>query len=180
MRSLASCAAANTRTRTAAETTISRTHVLGPVHDIAKDPVIRASANRDFPTWTPDEAYNAAGNPPAVRALQLRRGNPARARFLICSGQLGITLDDHVPGTIEEQTHLCFRNIGAVLKEASFTFADIVRINSFVVAREHLKGYMSVRDLYIADPPPASTLMIVSGFSRPEFLVEVEVIAAAP
>ena len=46
--------------------------------------------------------------------------------------------------------------------------------------REHLKGYMSVRDLYIADPPPASTLMIVSGFSRPEFLVEVEVIAAAP
>jgi enamine deaminase RidA (YjgF/YER057c/UK114 family) len=39
---------------------------------------------------------------------------------------------------------------------------------------------MSVRDLYISDPSPASTLMIVSGFSRPEFLVEVEVIAAAP
>ena len=57
---------------------------------------------------------------------------------------------------------------------------NLVRINSFVVGREHLKGYMSVRDLYIADPPPASTLMIVSGFSRPEFLVEVEVIAAAP
>jgi enamine deaminase RidA (YjgF/YER057c/UK114 family) len=60
------------------------------------------------------------------------------------------------------------------------TFADIVRINAFVVAREHLKGYMSARDRYIGDPPPASTLMIVSGFSRPEFLVEVEVIAAAP
>jgi len=55
-----------------------------------------------------------------------------------------------------------------------------VRINSFVVSREHLKGYMGVRDLYISDPAPASTLMIVSGFSRPEFLVEVEVIAAAP
>ena len=37
---------------------------------------------------------------------------------------------------------------------------------------------MSIRDLYIADPPPASTLMIVSGFARPEFLVEVEVTAA--
>src|SRR2546430_16577844 len=82
---------------------------------------------------------------------------PPGHRILICSGQLGIAPDDHVPGTIEEQTHLCFGNIGAVLKEASFTFADIVRINSFVAAREHLKGYMSIRDLYIADPPPAST-----------------------
>jgi enamine deaminase RidA (YjgF/YER057c/UK114 family) len=105
---------------------------------------------------------------------------PAGHRILVCSGQLGVAPDDQVPATIEEQTHLCFRNIGAVLEQASFAFGDIVRINSFVVSREHLKGYMSVRDLYIGDPAPASTLMIVSGFSRPEFLVEVEVIAAAP
>jgi len=122
--------------------------------------------------------------PPAIRPPFARYCYgveiPPGHRILICSGQLGIAPDDHVPGSIEEQAHLCFRNIGAVLKEASFTFADIVRINSFVVAREHLKGYMGVRDLYIADPPPASTLMIVSGFARPEFLVEVEVIAAAP
>jgi 2-iminobutanoate/2-iminopropanoate deaminase len=122
--------------------------------------------------------------PPAIRPPFARYSYgveiPPGYRILICSGQLGIAPDDHVPGTIEEQTHLCFGNIGAVLKDASFTFADIVRINSFVVAREHLKGYMSIRDLYIADPPPASTLMIVSGFARPEFLVEVEVIAAAP
>jgi enamine deaminase RidA (YjgF/YER057c/UK114 family) len=30
----------------------------------------------------------------------------------------------------------------------------------------------------VVSPPPASTLMIVSGFARPEFKVEVEVIAA--
>ena len=105
---------------------------------------------------------------------------PPGSRILVCSGQLGITAQDHVPETVEEQTHLCFRNIKAVLEEAGFTFSDVVRINAFVVGREHLKGYMSVRDVYIADPPPASTLMIVSGFARPEFLVEVEVIAAAP
>jgi 2-iminobutanoate/2-iminopropanoate deaminase len=105
---------------------------------------------------------------------------PPGSRILVCSGQLGITAQDQVPETVEEQTHLCFRNIKAVLDEAGFTFSDVVRINAFVVAREHLKGYMSVRDLYIADPPPASTLMIVSGFARPEFLVEVEVIAAGP
>ncbi|HEY7242766.1 MAG TPA: RidA family protein [Xanthobacteraceae bacterium] len=105
---------------------------------------------------------------------------PAGSRILVCSGQLGISPEDEVPTTVEEQTHLCFRNIGAVLEAAGFSLKNIVRINAFVASREHLKGYMTVRDLYVSDPPPASTLMIVSGFSRPEFLVEVEVIAAGP
>jgi 2-iminobutanoate/2-iminopropanoate deaminase len=122
--------------------------------------------------------------PPAIRKPFARYSYgveiPPSHRVLVCSGQLGIAPDDHVPAGIEEQTHLCFRNIGEVLKEAKMSFADVVRINAFVVSREHLPGYMGVRDHYISDPPPASTLMIVSGFSRPEFLVEVEVIAAAP
>ena len=63
-------------------------------------------------------------------------------------------------------------------KDAGLGFADVVRINAFVTGREHLKGYMAARDEFVGDPPPASTLMIVSGFARPEFLVEVEVIAA--
>jgi enamine deaminase RidA (YjgF/YER057c/UK114 family) len=56
--------------------------------------------------------------------------------------------------------------------------ADIVRINTFVTGREHLKGYMAVRDRLFRSPPPASTLMIVSGFARPEFVVEIEAVAA--
>jgi enamine deaminase RidA (YjgF/YER057c/UK114 family) len=122
--------------------------------------------------------------PPSIRPPFARYSYgveiPAGHRILVCSGQLGIAANDQVPATVEEQTDLCFRNIGAVLDQAGLRFSDIVRINAFVVSREHLKGYMSVRDRYIGDPPPASTLMIVSGFSRPEFLVEVEVIAAAP
>jgi 2-iminobutanoate/2-iminopropanoate deaminase len=105
---------------------------------------------------------------------------PPGHRILFCSGQLGIATDDKVPAGVEEQAELCFRNIGAVLADAGLRFADIVRVNAFVTGREHLQGYMRVRDRYIGDPPPASTLMIVSGFARPEFLVEVEAIAAAP
>jgi enamine deaminase RidA (YjgF/YER057c/UK114 family) len=37
---------------------------------------------------------------------------------------------------------------------------------------------MAVRDRHFTEPAPASTLMIVSGFARPEFKVEIEVIAA--
>jgi 2-iminobutanoate/2-iminopropanoate deaminase len=105
---------------------------------------------------------------------------PPGYRILVCSGQLGIDPADRVPPTVEEQTQLCFRNIEAVLKEAGLGLANVVRINAFVTGREHLKGYMAARDQFIGDPPPASTLMIVVGFSRPEFLVEVEVIAAGP
>ena len=122
--------------------------------------------------------------PPSIRPPFARYSYgveiPPGHRILVCSGQLGITAQDKVPDSVEQQADLCFRNIGAVLDQAGFRFSDIVRINAFVVSREHLKGYMNVRDRYISDPPPASTLMIVSGFARREFLVEVEVIAAAP
>jgi enamine deaminase RidA (YjgF/YER057c/UK114 family) len=56
----------------------------------------------------------------------------------------------------------------------------VIRINAFVTAREHMAGYMAARDAWLAGVTrlPASTLVIVSGFTRPEFLVEVEVTAA--
>ena len=59
---------------------------------------------------------------------------------------------------------------------------DVVRINAFVTDRTHMAGYMAARDAWLADVDrlPASTLVIVSGFTRPEFFVEVEVTAAAP
>jgi enamine deaminase RidA (YjgF/YER057c/UK114 family) len=103
---------------------------------------------------------------------------PANARWLLCSGQLGISLDDQIPDSAEAQAILCFEAIGACLAAASMSFADIVRINAYVTDRASMAPYMAVRDRYVALPPPASTLMIVSGFTRPEFKVEVEVIAA--
>ena len=55
---------------------------------------------------------------------------PPGHRILVCSGQLGVAPDDKVPATIEEQTHLCFKNIGAVLKDAGFTDACTVEAPS--------------------------------------------------
>ncbi|NUS21714.1 RidA family protein [bacterium M00.F.Ca.ET.159.01.1.1] len=103
---------------------------------------------------------------------------PAGKRLVLCSGQLGIGPDDHVPEDAGAQTELCFKNIAAILSEAGLTLNDIVRINAFVTGREHLQSYMDVRNRLFSDPAPASTLMIVSGFARPEFKVEVEVLAA--
>ena len=103
---------------------------------------------------------------------------PPGARMLLVSGQLGVSADDAVPEDAEAQAALCFDNIAAILAEAGMTLGDIVRINAYVTDRDHLGAYMRARDRYVGDPPPASTLMIVSGFARPEFKVEIEVIAA--
>ena len=101
-------------------------------------------------------------------------------RFVFCSGQLGVTAEGTVPEGARAQADLCFANIAAILAEAGMTLSDIVRINAYVTDRAHMKGYMEARDAHVGTPPPASTLMIVSGFTLPEFKVEIEVVAAAP
>jgi enamine deaminase RidA (YjgF/YER057c/UK114 family) len=104
---------------------------------------------------------------------------PAGKRLVLCSGQLGIGPDDAVPEDAGAQAELCFRNIEAILGEAGLGLRDIVRINAYVTDSAYLRPYMDVRDRLFADfGPPASTLLIVSGFARPEFKVEVEVTAA--
>ncbi|MCJ8509163.1 RidA family protein [Rhizobium lemnae] len=121
-------------------------------------------------------------NPPSVRrpfgAYNHGLLVPPGASLLVTSGQLGIAPDDSIPQDVTAQAELCFEAIRAILQEAGMTFADIIRISGFVTKREDFAPYMGVRDRYTLDPKPVSTLIIVSGFTRPEFLVEVEVTAA--
>ena len=105
---------------------------------------------------------------------------PAGQKLVLCSGQLGISKEGVVPASTAEQAELCFDNIAAILAESGLGLEHVVRINAFVSAREHLRPYMDVRNKRFSPPFPASTLMIVSGFARSEFTVEIEVIAAGP
>ncbi|MEM1374627.1 MAG: RidA family protein [Pseudomonadota bacterium] len=107
---------------------------------------------------------------------------PAGWRIAVTSGQLPLAKDGSVPDDAQAQAALCFENCGHILREAGMGPADTVRIAAFVTDRAHMAGYMAARDAWLGTPAqlPASTLVIVSGFTRPEFLVEVEVTAAAP
>lgn len=120
--------------------------------------------------------------PAAVRAPFGRYSHgvevPSGSRFVYTSGQLGVRPDDSVPETVEEQAEVCFEAIRAILADGGMEMSDIVRLSAFVTKREDMRRYMSVRDRYVGEPLPASTLFIVSGFTRPEFLVEIEAVAA--
>lgn len=105
---------------------------------------------------------------------------PAAHEWVFTSGQLGIAPDDSIPDDAEAQAGICFAAIDAILGDAGFDRRDTVRINAFVTDRAHMGGYMAARDRWCAGMTrlPASTLVIVAGFTRPEFKVEVEVTAA--
>lgn len=104
----------------------------------------------------------------------------AGQRLVFCSGQLGIAADGTIPPDCAGQAELCFANIVAILGEAALALEHVVRINAYVSGREHLAPYMAVRNRLLSAPYPASTLMIVAGFARPEFVVEIEAVAAGP
>lgn len=101
-------------------------------------------------------------------------------RLVVTSGQLGIAADGTVPVSAEAQAAQCLCNIEAILEEAGLTRQHVLRLNAYVTDRAHMAPYMRARDAWLIslDVQPASTLMVVSGFSRPEFLVEVEAMAA--
>ena len=106
---------------------------------------------------------------------------PGGWRIVRTSGQLGVNPQGEVPESAYDQAVICFENIRAILAEAQMGPRDVAHISAFVTDREHLADYMRARDAFLQGSRlPASTLVIVSGFSRPEFTVEVEVLAAAP
>lgn len=123
-------------------------------------------------------------NPPGIRAPLAAYSHgvfvPAGADLIVTSGQLGVGPDDIVPEDVEAQCVLCFENLKAILAEGGMTFADVVRFAAFVTDRAFFPIYGAVRSRYVEGDAFASTLLIVSGFTRPEFKVEVEVTAAKP
>jgi 2-iminobutanoate/2-iminopropanoate deaminase len=125
---------------------------------------------------------NRAIKPPFIPAPLARYSHgvvaPAGAQLLVTSGQLGIASDGSTPDDVEAQCVLCFESLKAILAEAGMTFADVIRFNAFVTDRAYFPIYGAVRGRYAVGDAFASTLVIVSGFTRPEFKVEVEITAA--
>jgi len=116
--------------------------------------------------------------PPFGRYHHLVEASGA-TRLLFLSGQLGIRPDGTVPEEVTAQTAQAFANIDACLAAAGFTRAQVLRLSVFLTEAEYRLGYMQVRDAWAADPPPASTLLVVKALALPACKVEIEAVAAA-
>jgi len=103
---------------------------------------------------------------------------PADARLLFVSGQVGVDSRGKILAGIDKQVTQVFKNIGQVLKAGGMGFKDVVKVNVFLTDSRFVPTYRSVRDQFISEPYPASTLLIIQGLADPAMLVEVEVVAA--
>jgi 2-iminobutanoate/2-iminopropanoate deaminase len=99
-------------------------------------------------------------------------------RFLFGAGQVGAHADGTVGDGIEEQARLVWQHIVTVLAEADMGISNLVQINMLLIDREHRGPASAVRSEFLGDHRPASTLMVISGLANPEWLIEIDFIAA--
>ena len=85
-------------------------------------------------------------------------------------------------GNFEAQVEQVFKNVKAAIEAAGGSMADLVKMNVYVVAEvgaDAVPKFRAVRQRYVnVEKPPASTFVTVTRLARPEWLIEIEAVAA--
>jgi 2-iminobutanoate/2-iminopropanoate deaminase len=102
---------------------------------------------------------------------------PGGGRWLHIAGQVAIAADGSVPEDFEQQAHVAWRNLVAVLEDAGMTVLDLVKVNHFLVRPSDMAAYAAVRAGYLGEARPASTVLIVQALANPRWMVEVDAVA---
>jgi enamine deaminase RidA (YjgF/YER057c/UK114 family) len=102
----------------------------------------------------------------------------APERLLHTSGVVPIAPDGQVPHGLAEQAEVVWANLGEILAEAGMTVDDVVSMTTYVVQGEELGPVMAVRDRVLGGHLAASTLVVVASLARPEWRLEIALVAA--
>jgi enamine deaminase RidA (YjgF/YER057c/UK114 family) len=104
---------------------------------------------------------------------------PEGAEWLVTAGQTGSDAGGNIGNGIEEQADFAMRNLFEIVREARMSSDDVVKMTIYFLDPAHLSTIVAARNRYFGeDFAPASTAIGVSALARPEFLVEVELVAA--
>ena len=114
--------------------------------------------------------------PVANYALAVR--TVAAEVLLHTAGIVGMRPDRTVPETLAEQAEVVWTNLLAILGEAGMVPSDVVSVTTYVVVGEQLPVIMAARDRALDGHLAASTLITVPALARPEWLVEISLVAA--
>ncbi len=104
-------------------------------------------------------------------------------KIVFIAGQVALDASGNVvgPGDFRAQTERVFENLKAAVEAVGGSFRNIIKLNVYVLDRAQLREYREVRDRYInLENPPVSTAIQVAALFRPEFLIEIEAVAALP
>lgn len=131
----------------------------------------------------PRERINPAGlsRPKGYTQVVTTRGG----KHLFVSGQVALDADGNLvgKGDLRAQADKAYENLGAALQAAGASFADVVKLNTYVVGfrPQHLAVLSEIRTRHLGEAAlPASTLLGVQALAREGLLIEVEAIAVVP
>jgi len=101
------------------------------------------------------------------------------AVWIHVSGQIAVDLEGNLvgPGDVPAQTRQVFENLRAILEAHGATFADVVKIGTYLTTLDDLAGMREVRSEYLTSEPPASTAVQVVALVVPEALIEIDLVA---
>lgn len=92
---------------------------------------------------------------------------------------VGHTVDDdgNVIRDFAGQVHATFKEIARILDQCGGSLSDVATMTVYVADPRYGNEFVELRKAWFSDAYPASTLITVAGFARPEMLVEVTVTA---
>jgi enamine deaminase RidA (YjgF/YER057c/UK114 family) len=95
------------------------------------------------------------------------------------SGQIAFDKEGRVVGVgdFRAQTVQVFENLKAALASCGATFADVVKVTTFVTDMKNAPILREVRAGYFGPHPPAGTLVEISALVIPELMIEIEAVA---
>lgn len=98
---------------------------------------------------------------------------------LYISGQIPLNPETMtvVEGGIQEQTEQVLKNIGAILAEAGYSYADVVKSTCLLSDMANFKAMNEVYGKYYSENPPARAAFAVKDLPL-GVLIEIETIAA--
>jgi 2-iminobutanoate/2-iminopropanoate deaminase len=114
--------------------------------------------------------------PPAARYAHAVVSE-APGRLLHSSGVVPVAPDGSVPDDLVAQAATVWANIAAVLADAGMAVTDVVSVTTYVVVGNDLATVMAARDAALGGHLAASTLLLVPALARPEWRMEIAVVA---
>ena len=113
------------------------------------------------------------------QAVRVETGD---AVWIHVSGQIAIDPEGNLvgQGDVRVQTRQGFENLKAILEANRATFADAVKIGTYLTTLDDLAGMREVRSEYLTAEPPASTAVQVVALVVPEALIEIDLVAVVP
>jgi 2-iminobutanoate/2-iminopropanoate deaminase len=101
--------------------------------------------------------------------------------LLFVSGCVGVDpLDGTFAPDVVLQTRQIFLNMGRILQAVGATFADVLKVTVFVTDINDRAIVNPVRKEFFGEHRPASTLVEISRFARPEAKIEIEAVVGIP